>query len=322
MSRNKIVVVISGVCLLLAAGISWAASDYPRKPIDLVVPWAAGGTSDLTARALAKSLEPIMGQPIIVTNVTGASGAVGHNKVRQTTPDGYTLLFSSLSFLGGYYMGQYPFNWLELDPLCSLTDEAVVVVVNAASPIKTLGDLLKEMKAKPGKVSWAYTGAGNATHLTAEGVKLAAGADFRGVPYDGGSQVRTAILGGHMDAACITGGEAWKDAQAGSLRILASSLPKESPSLPGVKPLKEQGVDFQFVLWKGLFVPKGTPDAVKDALCKAIAKAVQDPEFVKLMTSIRSDVNFLPYKEFGMLLEKDDQVMKQLLTKMGLVQAK
>ena len=117
-----------------------------------------------------------------------------------------------------------------------------MVVVNASSPVKTLADLLKDMKARPGKVSWAYTGAGNSTHLTAEGVRIAAGADFRGVPYDGGSQVRTAILGGHVDAACITGGEAWKDAQAGSLRILASSLPKESPSLPGVKSLKEQGV--------------------------------------------------------------------------------
>jgi tripartite-type tricarboxylate transporter receptor subunit TctC len=310
-------------CLILvaAAGIAPAA-DYPSKPIDLVVPWAAGGTSDLTARGLAKALEPILRQPVIVTNVTGASGAVGHNKVRQTAADGYTLLFSSLSFLGGYYMGQYPFNWRELDPLCSLTDEAVVVVVNASSPVKTLADLLQDMKARPGKVSWAYTGAGNSTHLTAEGVRIAAGADFRGVPYDGGSQVRTAILGGHVDAACITGGEAWKDAQAGSLRILASSLPKESPSLPGVKSLKEQGVDFQFVLWKCLFVPRGTPEPVKAALAAAIAKAVQDPEFVKLMAGIRSDVRFLPPAEFARQLEKDDRQMKELLTAMGLVQAK
>ena len=263
---RTVAVIVAGLCLFTVGGAAVAA-DYPSKPIDLVVPWAAGGTSDLTARGLAKALEPILRQPVIVTNATGASGAVGHNKVRQTAPDGYTLLFSSLSFLGGYHMGQYPFTWRELDPLCSLTDEAVVVVVNASSPVKTLEDLLKDMKARPGKVSWAYTGAGNATHLTAEGVRIAAGADFRGVPYDGGSQVRTAILGGHVDAACITGGEAWKDAQAGSLRILASSLPKESPSLPGVKPLKEQGVGFEFVLWKCLFVPKGTPDAVKAALC-------------------------------------------------------
>jgi tripartite-type tricarboxylate transporter receptor subunit TctC len=316
-----VTVIVTGLWLVATAGIA-AAADYPSRSIDLVVPWAAGGTSDLTARGLAKALEPILRQPVIVTNATGASGAVGHNKVRQTAPDGYTLLFSSLSFLGGYYMGQYPFTWRELDPLCSLTDEAVVVVVNAASPVKTLADLLKDMKARPGKVSWAYTGAGNATHLTAEGVRIAAGADFRGVPYDGGSQVRTAILGGHVDAACITGGEAWKDAQAGSLRILASSFPKESPSLPGVKPLKEQGADFQFVLWKCLFVPKGTPDTVKAALCTAIAKAVQDPEFIKLMTGIRSDVDFVPYAEFTRQLERDDRQMKELLTAMGLVQAK
>ena len=310
-------------CLLLAAAPGAApAADYPAKPIDLVVPWAAGGTSDLTARGLAKALEPILRQPVIVTNATGASGAVGHNKVRQTAADGYTLLFSSLSFLGGYYMGQYPFNWQELDPLCSLTDEAVVVVVNASSPVKTLADLLQDMKARPGKVSWAYTGAGNSTHLTAEGVRIAAGADFRGVPYDGGSQVRTAILGGHVDAACITGGEAWKDAQAGSLRILASSLPRESPSLPGVTSLKEQGVDFQFVLWKCLFVPKGTPEPVKATLAAAIGKAVQDPEFVKLMGGIRSDVRFLPPAEFTRQLEKDDRQMKELLTAMGLVQVK
>ena len=98
-------------CLSLFAAVGAAlAADYPSKPIDLVVPWAAGGTSDLTARGLAKALEPILRQPVIVTNATGASGAVGHNKVRQTAPDGYTLLFSSLSFLGGYHMGQYPFT--------------------------------------------------------------------------------------------------------------------------------------------------------------------------------------------------------------------
>jgi tripartite-type tricarboxylate transporter receptor subunit TctC len=321
MTLRTVALAIASIFMIATAGTALSA-EYPAKPIDLVVPWAAGGTSDLTARGLAKALEPILRQPVIVTNVTGASGAVGHNKVRQTAPDGYTVLFSSLSFLGGYYMGQYPFTWRDFDPLSCLTDEAVVVVVNGSSPIQTLADLLKEMKARPGKVSWAYTGAGNATHLTAEGVRIAAGADFRGVPYDGGSQVRTAILGGHVDAACITGGEAWKDAQAGTLRILASSLPKESPSLPGVKPLKAQGVDFEFVLWKCLFVPKGTPDAVKAALCAAIAQAVKDPEFVKLMTGIRSDVDFVAYREFGAQLEKDDRRMKDLLTTMGLAQVK
>ena len=313
---------VAFACLLLFAAAGTApAADYPAKPIDLVVPWAAGGTSDLTARGLAKALEPILRQPVIVTNATGASGAVGHNKVRQTAPDGYTLLFSSLSFLGGYYWG-IPVQLARARPAL-LADrrgrggrgERLLAGEDARGPA-------------PGHESPARQGElGLHRRRQFHPPDRRGGPDrgrrgFPGVPYDGGSQVRTAILGGHVDAACITGGEAWKDAQAGSLRILASSLPKESPSLPGVKALKEQGVDFQFVLWKCLFVPKGTPEPVKATLAAAIAKAVQDPEFVKLMAGIRSDVNFLPPAEFARQLEKDDRQMKELLTVMGLVQAK
>jgi tripartite-type tricarboxylate transporter receptor subunit TctC len=307
---------------VLAMPVDGAAAGYPNKPIDLVVPWAAGGTSDLTARGLAKALEPILGQPVIVTNVVGASGAVGHNKVKGSAPDGHTILFSSISFLSGYYLGQFPFTWQEFDPLAMLTDEAVVVVVNGNSAVKSMKELMAEMKAKSGQLSWAFAGTGNSTHLVAEGVRMATGTEFRGVPYDGGSQTRTAILGGHVDAATMTGGEAWTQAQAGKLRILASSLPKKSPSLPGILPLKEQGVNFQFVLWKNLYLPKNSPEAVKDKLGGAIAKAVKDPEFVKLMDNIRSDVDYEGPKEFAKTLADEDKSVKELLTKMNLVQGK
>jgi tripartite-type tricarboxylate transporter receptor subunit TctC len=305
--------------MMLAMPVCGAAAGYPNKPIDLVVPWAAGGTSDLTARGLAKALEPILGQPVIVTNVVGAGGAVGHNKVKGSAPDGYTILFSSVSFLSGYYLGQFPFTWQEFDPLAMLTDEAVVVVVNGNSPIKTMKDLLAEMKTKSGQLSWAYAGTGNSTHLVAEGVRMAVGSEIRGVPYDGGSQTRTAILGGHVDVASMTGGEAWTQAQAGKLRILASSLPKASPALPNVPALKEQGVNFQFTLWKNLYLPKKTPDAVKESLNAAIAKAVKNPEFVKLMDGIRSDVDYMDHKELAKTLTEEDKFVKELLIKMKLV---
>jgi tripartite-type tricarboxylate transporter receptor subunit TctC len=317
MARKTALLVALFLAMLLPATAGAAA--YPAKAIDLIVPWAAGGTSDLTARGLAKALEPILGQPVIVTNVVGAAGAVGHNKVRQSAPDGYTVLFSSVSFLSGYYLGQFPFTWQDFDPLAMLTDEAVVVVVNGSSPLKSLKELLGEMKAKSGQLSWAYAGTGNSTHLVAEGVRMAVGSEFRGVPYDGGSQTRTAILGGHVDAATMTGGEAWAQAQAGKLRILASSLPRKSPSLPNILPLKEQGVNFQFVLWKNLYLPKGTSAEAKDRLSGAIAKAVTNPEFVKLMESIRSDVDYMDHKEFARTLVEEDRSIKELLTKMNLV---
>ena len=314
----RMLVGILGVVVLVMP-VCGAAAGYPNKPIDLVVPWAAGGTSDLTARGLAKALEPILGQPVVVTNVVGAAGAVGHNKVKGSAPDGYTILFSSVSFLSGHYLGQFPFTWQEFDPLAMLTDEAVVVVVNGSSPIKSMKELLAEMKAKSGQLSWAYAGTGNSTHLVAEGVRMAVGSEFRGVPYDGGSQTRTAILGGHVDVASMTGGEAWAQAQAGKLRILASSLPKSSGALPNVPALKEQGVNFQFTLWKNLYLPKKTPDAVKDTLNTAIAKAMRNPEFVKLMDGIRSDVDYMDHQELAKTLVEEDKFIKDLLTKMKLV---
>jgi len=285
----------------------------------LVVPWAADGTSDLTARGVAKALEPLLGQPVVVTNIVGASGAIGHNRVRQSKADGYTILFSSVSFVGGYYLGQYPFDWHEFDPLSGLSDEAVVVVVNGNSPWKTLDDLIKEMKARPGQLSWGYTGAGNSTHLTAEGVGRAAGAKFRGVPFNGGSDVRTALLGSHIDVACLTGGEAWSYHEAGKLRILASSLPTKSAVLPGIPTLRELGVDFDLILWKGLFVPKGTPDTIKETLCTAIEKAVRDKEYVALMENIRADVSYIHYKDYEKFLVEQDKFMKDILTELNLI---
>jgi tripartite-type tricarboxylate transporter receptor subunit TctC len=304
---------------VLAAQQDGSAAGFPNKPIDLIVPWAAGGTSDLTARGLAKALEPILGQPVIVTNVVGAAGAVGHNKVKGSAPDGHTILFSSVSFLSGYYLGQFPFTWQEFDPLAMLTDEAVVVVVNGSSPVKSLKELTAEMKARSGQLSWAYAGTGNSTHLVAEGVRMAVGSEIRGVPYDGGSQTRTAILGGHVDVASMTGGEAWAQAQAGKLRILASSLPKASPALPGIPALREQGINFQFTLWKNLYLPKKTPDAIKETLNGAIAKAVKNPEFVKLMDGIRSDVDYMDHRELAKTLVEEDKFIQDLLTKLKLV---
>lgn len=318
---RKMSLLLAGVIgiLMMAMPVNSGAAGYPSKPIDLVVPWAAGGTSDLTARGLAKALEPIIGQPVIVTNVVGAGGAVGHNKVKGSAPDGYTILFSSVSFLSGYYLGQFPFTWQEFDPLAMLTDEAVVVTVNGNSFIKTMKDLLAEMKAKSGQLSWAYAGTGNSTHLVAEGVRMAVGSEFRGVPYDGGAQTRTAILGGHVDVATMTGGEAWAQTQAGKLRILASSLPKSSTALPNIPALREQGVPFQFTLWKNLYLPKKTPESVKETLNTAIAKAVKNPEFIKLMDGIRSDVDYQDHKALAKTLTEEDRFIKDLLTKMKLV---
>jgi tripartite-type tricarboxylate transporter receptor subunit TctC len=314
----SLLVIAAAVVLAISSGAT--AAGYPSKPIDLIVPFAAGGTSDLTARGLAKALEPVIGQPVIVTNVVGAAGAVGHNKVKGNAPDGYTILFSSVSFLTGYYLGQFPFTWHEFDPLAMLTDEAVVVVVNGNSPIKTMKELLAEMKTKSGQMSWAYSGA--SPQIVAEGVRMAVGSELRMIPYDGGSQTRTSILGGHVDVASMTGGEAWAQVQAGKLRILASSLPKKSPSLPGILPLKEQGVDFQFILWKNLYVPKNTAEAIKDKLGEAISRAVKNPEYVKLMESIRCDVDYQDHKEFTKTLVEEDKYIKDLLIKMKLVTTK
>ena len=295
--------------------------SFPTKAIEIVVPWAAGGTSDLTARALAAEMKNHLPQPVIVTNITGAGGATGHIHVKNQRPDGHTILFSSISFLGGYFTGQFPFTYTELQPLANLSDETVVVVVHGESPYMDLNDLIMDAKKNPGKISWAITGTGNSTHIVAEGIRMAANIEIQYVSFDGGAQVRAALMGKHVTVATMTGGEAWDYYRAKSFKILAQSLPKRSAHFSEIPTIKEYGIDFSFNLWKGLYVPKGVPATVIAILNDAIAKAVQSKKFQHFLASVKADLNYLPSDQFAKFIEKEDKELRALMSKMGLVRA-
>jgi tripartite-type tricarboxylate transporter receptor subunit TctC len=277
-----------GICFLLlaaaaivVAGTANAQSEYPERPIKLLVPLAAGGGGDIVARVVAKALAPAIGQPVFVENRPGANGIIGAQAGAAAAPDGYTIMLGSL---GTHAVNESLYSKLPYSPtrdfipvtLIALYDN--VVVVPASSPVKNVGELVQLARQKPGALNYGITVLGNSAHLASEQFKHAANIDVVGVPYDSSAKAAIDLLGGRLDYlfdAVLT--------QAGSIsegkvRPLATTSAKRSPDLPNVPTLSELGYAVNSVGWLGLFVQAGTPQPIIDRIYSALRKAYDSPD--------------------------------------------
>ena len=268
------------IALLVSATSAMAA--WPEKPITLVVPFPPGGSSDTIARSIQPGMQKALGQSVIVENRGGASGTIGATAVKRAAPDGYTLLVSSLA---PFVVAPHLLKGLQYDALkdFDLLTVAVqapnVLVVPANSPIKTLDDVLKRLKAEPGKMSFATSGAGSSDHLTAELFWQQTATQGLHVPYKGGGPVMTDLLGGQVDSSFQNINAVIPHVQAGKIRAIAITSAKRSPLLPNVPTLGEagiRGIDAVYS-WQAVAAPKGLPADVKSKLHASIIAALNEP---------------------------------------------
>jgi tripartite-type tricarboxylate transporter receptor subunit TctC len=277
--------------LVLAAAAPAAAQDFPSRPIKLIVPLAAGGGIDFTARMMAQKLSDVIGQQVVVENQGGAGGTIGINAVARAAPDGTTLLYHSVSGVVSSVVGKdLPFDWLKDFSSASLvTRFAPVLVINKDLPARDLKEFIALAKASPGALSYGSSGPGTAIHLASELFKLQAGVDIVHVPYRGNAGVMPDLIAGRI-AMLIDGVPAQvKNIQSGTVRALAVTTRARSPALPEVPTTIEQGVDYEVPYWTAVYAPAATPKPIVDKLAAEIAKAMKDPEVVAKLANVGTE---------------------------------
>ncbi len=257
-------------------------ADYPSDDITLIVQAAAGGGSDLTSRALAGELEPILDTSIVVENRPGASGSTAMQYVADQEPDGYTIGFVpvEIAMLGHQNFDVDPADY---DFLGQIMLAPGVLVVPADSPYQTLADFIEGANAEP--LSVANSGAGSIWEAAALGLADATGAQVTPVPFDGGAPALAAAMGGQVDAAVAGSGEVSGAVAEGQVRALAIFHDERHPDLPDVPTAAEEGYDLEFGGWGGIYAPKGLPDDVRSTLESAIEEAATSDGFVETVSS-------------------------------------
>lgn len=270
------------VSAALVGPATWAQDKWPAKPITYIVPFPAGGTTDILARLIGQKLGTALGTTIVVDNRGGAGGSVGSEIAARAPADGYTLLGGTISS-HAINVSLYP--KLGYDPIKSFSpvvligSNPVVLVVAANSPYKTLQDVLNAARAKPKTISSASAGNGTSQHMTLELLAFRSGTQFIHVPYKGSGPAIQDVIGGQVDMMFDTTVVAGPHIQSGKVRAIAVSSAKRLDSLPNVPTIAESGVPgFEVVSWQGIFVPAGVPRPIVDRLHTEIMKILQTAE--------------------------------------------
>jgi tripartite-type tricarboxylate transporter receptor subunit TctC len=315
--------IVGIVCGMLACPIATAQpAGYPAKTITYVVPYPAGGAADVFARALAAELGKRLGQAVVVDNRAGANGNVGSAYVAKTAPaDGHTLLLGSLSSLA---INPHIYSSMGYDPIkdlqpVSLTHQmANVLVVNTATPYKTVADVVAAAKAKPGALAYASAGNGNTMHIAGETFKMQTGVDIAHVPYKGGPPALNDVLGGQVPMMFNNLPAIVELVQAGKLRALAVADKQRARQLPNVPTMEEAGLKgYTSIVWNGVLVRSGTPPAIVQYLSTQIAAALSSPELKKTMEDQGYELLSSTPERFSSLLQSEYNAMLPVVKKAG-----
>ncbi len=277
-------------CLVFGAAVAAfgaqcvnAAPNFPRKQLNIVVPYAPGGASDTVARIYGKELANVLGKPVTVTNRTGASGAVGLESVKNSKADGYTIAYMPVESTMIAPLGLDPISSNDFSFICRVMTIPAAITVRADAPWNTLEEFLDDAKKNPGKIMVGNSGAGSIWHVASASLAQAAGVEFNYVPFDGAAPAVAALMGGNIQAVAVSPSEVKTNVDAGQFKVLAVVGDKRSNVVPDVKTTKELGLDVTAMGWGGFAVPKGTPADVVKILDEASAKAVQTDAVKKLL---------------------------------------
>jgi tripartite-type tricarboxylate transporter receptor subunit TctC len=282
-TRALVALVLAG-----AAGVA-SAQSYPTKPIRVLVPFAAGGVADITARVVAQKLGEQMGQQVLVENRPSAGSVIATDAVVKADPDGHTLLLASNgNAVAATLMKSLPYDTLaDLAPISTLGTFDLFVVVNGDSPFKSFGDLVTYARANPGKLTVGTIAIGSTQHLSAELFKSMANVDVLNVPFKATPQVVTALRGNEVQAAFEIFAPVAAQVRGGQLRALATTAPRRFPGLPDVPTIAESGVaGYQATSWNALAAPAKTPRAVIDRLNREVNTAVAAPDVQKRLQEL------------------------------------
>jgi tripartite-type tricarboxylate transporter receptor subunit TctC len=315
--RVKALLWCGAFLIATCAGHANAQSDYPSRPIKLVVPFPAGGGIDMTARIAATALGNVLGQQILVQNQGGAGGAIATDAIAKAGPDGYSLLYhSTTGIVHAAVTDKLPYDWMhDLAPVSIITRFAPVMVISPTLPAQDLKEFIALLKANPGKFSFASSGTGTAVHLAEELFKQKADVDMVHVPYRGTAAAMPDLLSGRI-AMMIDGVPVQTpNIRSGTVRALAVTTNTRSPALPDVPTMKEAGLDYEVPFWTAIYAPIATPKPIIAQLQSALQKAMSDQSVVQRLADVGTEAVGSTSAELDVLTRQQFELYR------GIVQA-
>ncbi|MBS1156010.1 MAG: transporter substrate-binding protein [Proteobacteria bacterium] len=318
-SQKLIARLLTAVCASsLLLGASAHAADYPTKQVEVIVPFAAGGGTDLVTRAFADAAKKYLPKPMGVVNKTGGGGAVGLSEIVTARPDGYKIGTGTVEIAMLPHMGLVQFTTDDFTPIARLNAEPSAISVKADAPWNSYEEFMAYAKANPGKVRIGNSGTGAIWHLAAEALADKTGTKFNHIPYDGANPAVTALLGGHIEAVTVSPAEVVSHVAAGKIKLLAVMADQRQAGFDKVPTLKEKGVDLTIMTWRGIVAPKKTPKDVQEALRAAAKKTAEDPAFKESLAKMNLSHAYLDGPAFKVAMDKDNAFFKALMTKLGI----
>jgi len=303
---RQIVALLALAGAVIASAPAAIADDYPSRPVKIIVPFGAGGPTDVYTRAIAEELRKSLHQPFIMENRPGAGTTIGTDVVAKSQPDGYTLLMvSGTQTVNETLYAHKPYQLLrDLVPIAPLIDTDLVLVVHPSVPAKTLGELLALARAKPGTLNYGSSGPGSNYHMAGELLKNLTGVDIAHVPYKGSTGARNDILSGQIQILFDSVPTMAPQIKAGMVRALGTSGKSRSPILPDVPTMAEAGVpSFNATLWVGFMAPAGTPKPIIDKLHDEITKILRRPDIKQAWEKTGATPIVMTQPEFKSFME-------------------
>ena len=311
---------VAAISIVSAAEYAWAA--YPERPITIIVPWAAGGGTDATARIIGSLLEKELGQPVNVVNRTGGSGVVGHEAIAAAAPDGYTLGLATVEIGMLHWQGLTQRDYKDYTPIALMNLDPAGVQVRADAPYKTVNDLLDDIKKNPGKFKASGTGQGGIWHLAIAGMLDSLNIDpstVRWVPSQGAAPGLQDLVAGGVEIVPCSLPEARSLIEAGRVKSIAIMNPERNPAFPDVPTLAEQtGSNWAIGAWRGIVGPKGLPADVTTRLTEALDKIYKSKDYNDFMSQRGFGVKFAAGEEFLAFWKKSDEDLGAVMKKVGL----
>jgi tripartite-type tricarboxylate transporter receptor subunit TctC len=283
----RITTLVTSLIVALPIGQPAHAQPYPTKPIRIIMPFPAGGPSDVIARAIGEKLRPRLGQPFVVENRPGANQIVAATTAMSAPPDGYTLLWAtvSLTSLNPHLLKKLPYDPdKSFAPVSLLYQTNEYLIVSSALGVDTLEQFIALAKSRPGAINYASFGTGTLGHLQGVALAKAAGIELNHVPYKGMASIVPDLMASRVQAVFTSTWSVMSQIQDGRLKVLALAQDQRSSYMPTVPTYREQGIDLVMSAWLGLLAPAGTPADVVDRICREIASVVKDSEFRATLT--------------------------------------
>jgi tripartite-type tricarboxylate transporter receptor subunit TctC len=320
MHRFKLTLMLGVLAALgLQTGPTAQAQNYPTKPVTLIVPWPAGGSTDLAMRALADATQKHLGQPIVIDNKPGAAGTLGPAQMAANAkPDGYTIAQIPITVFRLPFMTKVTFDpTKDFTYIAGLTAYTFGVVVKSDSPWKTFKDLIAYAKANPGKVKYGSPGTGTSLHIGMEQIAKHNGVKWTHVPHKGGAELNAALLGGHIDTHADS--TSWAAlVNSGDFRLLVTWSPNRTKNWPNVPTLQEEGINLILNSPYGVAGPKGMDPKVVKVLAEAFGKGVKEPSYAEALRKFDQELAYLDTPAYEKHVLEQIQEAKTQVEELGL----